>query len=250
MPPVPVIALFCSPTEAHSVVPTPLIRGLTSRYDPPKEDHVNPSDPHARTAPARTDQAQPGDGSAVSELLTAFRQAQKAERDLDMTKDDTPETWKSKVATTYVTMERAQTAFLADALPRHTAEERVGVYLVLGADGWQIDGPTIDGYALFGYDNGAITGEMCEHEDDLADECAALSEAVPVLPNAEELTELLLAARQGPGQLSADEIRAALATLADLYAHSDDSTGDYLSETQQAIAARVLDMATAPASTR
>jgi hypothetical protein len=224
------------------VVLTPLIRGLTSRYDPPKEDHVNPSGPHSRTTPARTDLPRPGNGSALNELLTAFRQAQKAEHDLERTKDDTPETWKSRVATTYVTLERARIAFLADALPRHTAEERVGVYLVLGADGWQIDGPTIDGYALFGYDDGAITGEMCEHEDDLADECAALAEAVPGLPNAQELTELLLAAGQGPGQLNGDEIRAVLVTLGDLYVHSDDNTGDYLSETQQALAARVVRM--------
>jgi hypothetical protein len=54
--------------------------------------------------------------------------------------------------------------FIRDAVHRHPGiEERVGVYLVLRSDGWVVDGPTVDGHSLYGYDDGPLN-EACEHE--------------------------------------------------------------------------------------
>lgn len=75
---------------------------------------------------------------------------------------------------------RDDRAFIADAAPRHKIEERVGVYLVLGRDGWTVD-QTCYGQGLFGYDNGALN-EDCEHEPEHDDECDALIDAANRLP--------------------------------------------------------------------
>jgi hypothetical protein len=127
--------------------------------------------------------------------LKVYRQSQRAVRALTYTASDTNESWNGSVIAVYAAQYKAAAAVAADAVGRHTIEKRVGVYLVLGPRGWEIDGVTMDGSPLFGYDNGPVAGELCEHGEELDAECEALAEAAPNPPTAEELTVLLVAAQ-------------------------------------------------------
>lgn len=76
----------------------------------------------------------------------------------------------------------------------HYIEERAEVYLRLADDGsgWEIDGATMDGAGLEGYEHGPVNAE-CQCGDDTAcDEALAASRTVP-WPDGYELTEMLVA---------------------------------------------------------
>jgi hypothetical protein len=142
----------------------------------------------------------------MTDLVTAFRAAEQADR-VERIEGEEHSAFAARIHAAHQAKERAALALIADAVGRHKIEERSVVYLVLGPNGWEIDGPTTDGSGLYGHDDGPIAGEACEHSsglhpdsDELNTECRALADAaayVP-LPNARQLTAKLIAAGQGP----------------------------------------------------
>lgn len=140
-----------------------------------------------------------------STFVTAFREAERAYNHAvrawnAMSQEERAASGGSQLTPLRQAQDTAAEALIADAVDRHKVEERSVVYLVLGPQGWEIDTVTTDGDGLAGYDDGPISGEACEHGDELHDECEALGAAAQsvALPSARELTALLISAGQGP----------------------------------------------------
>lgn len=126
-----------------------------------------------------------------TQLIGAFRAAQ--QRWLDALPEDrraipkgTPEY--EQVEALNKAMTEAGRALVLDACERHRIEEQAVVYLDFGTDGWVVHSG--DGYPLEGYQSGPITGESCDHDDALMEECQAVAEAAAYAFPTPTLTEL------------------------------------------------------------